>query len=182
MYIKKMECVATIWTLGPLHLKEKTIQKKKRKEKKVNIKDRWGLIKQGDLNYRSIVIGLISKLLFDHVTIVIELHLGRWRPGIQLTLLFLIFLVRYQLLVLIPQKVVVDLTTLSPDVVEDLFNTFVIAIIISCVVILWGLVLLGLFELINSLLLSLQNSGFLGGNLAFNSLTESLLSCLNFFL
>ena len=103
--------------------------------------------------------------------------LGKWRLGVQLTVLLLVFPVCYKLLVFFPQEVVIDLTMLSPDVEEDLFNTFVIAIVVSCVVLLRGLVRLRLFELINCLLLGLQNSGFPGGGLA-----ESFLSCLDFFL
>ena len=43
---------------------------------------------------------------------------------------------------------------LSPDVEEDLFNTFVIAIVVPCVIGLRSLVFLELLELINCLFLA----------------------------
>ena len=70
----------------------------------------------------------------------------------------------------------------SLDVEQDIFNTFVISIIVSCVVVLRGLILLKMFELVDSLLLGLQNSSFPGVGLMFNGLTESFLNCLDFFL
>ena len=71
---------------------------------------------------------------------------------------------------------------LPPDVLEDFFYTFVVPITVSGIVVLWGLVLLRLFEFLNGLLLGLQYSGFPRGSLMLNDFKEFILNCFHLLL
>ena len=155
-------------------------EKKKANNKYKNYRN-WRDNFQIGLGFRSFI-GVLSGLLTDNFTVILGALWGRWRPGVQFTFLFLLYLVRHEILVLLPQKPIVNLTMLSPNVEEDFFNTLVISIVVPNIVILRGLVLLRLLELMNSLMFGLQLSSFPRGNLTLNDLAKFVLSCLNFLL